>query len=82
LHYRYVRDNKLPGIGMTVANVARMRDYYVGESENSEADRKAAQLILRAARNVPLAVLATGNSSGTQFAFGVNEQAAQVRRTP
>jgi hypothetical protein len=42
---------------MAVANVARMWDYYLGGSENSEADRDAARLILGAAPDVPLAAL-------------------------
>lgn len=48
---------KLPGIDMAVANVARMWDYYLGGSENSEADREAARLVLGAAPDVPLAAL-------------------------
>lgn len=48
---------KLPGVDMTVANVARMWDYYLGGSENSEADREAARLVLGAAPDVPLAAL-------------------------
>ena len=48
---------KLPGVEMTVANVARMWDYYLGGSENSEADREAARLVLGAAPDVPLAAL-------------------------
>jgi hypothetical protein len=42
---------------MTVANVARMWDYYLGGSEHSEADREAARLVLGAAPDVPLAAL-------------------------
>lgn len=34
---------------MTLANVARMWDYYLGGNENAEADREAARLVLRAA---------------------------------
>ena len=48
---------KLPNVDMTVANVARMWDYYLGGSENSEADREAARLVLGAAPDVPLAAL-------------------------
>lgn len=42
---------------MAVANVARMWDYYLGGSENSEADREAARLVLGTAPDVPLAAL-------------------------
>lgn len=48
---------KLPNVDMTVANVAGMWDYYLGGSENSETDREAARLVLRAAPDVPLAAL-------------------------
>jgi hypothetical protein len=40
---------KLSGVDVTIANVARMWDYYLGGSENSEAEREAAQLGLGAA---------------------------------
>jgi hypothetical protein len=40
---------------MALANVARMRDYYLGGNENCEADREAARLVLRTAPDVPLA---------------------------
>jgi hypothetical protein len=52
-----VRDEKLTGAGMALANVARMWDYYLGGSENTDADREAARLVLRAAPDVPLAAL-------------------------
>jgi hypothetical protein len=42
---------------MAVANVASMWDYYLGGSENSEADREAARLVLAAAPDLPLAAL-------------------------
>jgi hypothetical protein len=46
-----------PGVDMTIPNVARMWDYYLGGNENSEADREAARLVLGAAPDVPLAAL-------------------------
>lgn len=48
---------KLPGVDTTVANVARMYDYYLGGSENTDVDREAARLVLGAAPDVPLAAL-------------------------
>jgi hypothetical protein len=48
---------RLSGVDMTVANVARMWDYYLGGSKNTEADREAARLVLGAAPDVPLAAL-------------------------
>lgn len=48
---------QLPGVDTTVPNVARMWDYYLGGSENTEADREAARLVLGAAPDVPLAAL-------------------------
>lgn len=48
---------QLPGVDMTIPNVARMWDYYLGGNENTEADREAARLVLGAAPDVPLAAL-------------------------
>jgi hypothetical protein len=42
---------------MSVASVARMYDYYLGGSENTDVDREAARLVLGAAPDVPLAAL-------------------------
>jgi SAM-dependent methyltransferase len=46
-----------PGIETSVPNVARMWDYYLGGSDNYDADREAARLVLGAAPDVPLAAL-------------------------
>ena len=46
-----------PGVDMGVANVARMYDYYLGGSENTDVDRETARLVLGAAPDVPLAAL-------------------------
>ena len=46
-----------PGVDMSVASVARMYDYYLGGSENTDVDREAARLVLGAAPDVPLAAL-------------------------
>jgi hypothetical protein len=48
---------KLSDVDVTIANVARMWDYHLGGSENLEADREAARLVLGAAPDVPLAAL-------------------------
>jgi hypothetical protein len=48
---------KLPDVDMTVANVARMYDCYLGGSENTDTDREAARLVLGTAPDVPLAAL-------------------------
>jgi hypothetical protein len=48
---------KLPDVDMHVASVAGMYDYYLGGSENTDADREAARLVLGAAPDVPLAAL-------------------------
>ena len=44
-------------VDITVPNVARMWDYYLGGSNNFDADREAARLVLGAAPDVPLAAL-------------------------
>ncbi|MGC1289017.1 MAG: SAM-dependent methyltransferase [Streptosporangiaceae bacterium] len=67
-----MRDKKLPGVGVTVANVASMWNYYFGGSENCEAEREAARLVLRAALDVPSAALETENSSSTQSLPGAD----------
>ena len=48
---------RTPGADMEIPNVARMWDYYLGGSENSEADPDAARLVLGAAPDLPLAAL-------------------------
>ena len=48
---------QLPGVHAPMPNVARMWDYYLGGSENTDADREAARLVLGAAPDVPLAAL-------------------------
>jgi S-adenosyl methyltransferase len=50
-------EDKLPDVDISVASVARMYDYYLGGSENTDADREAARLVLGAAPDVPLAAL-------------------------
>jgi S-adenosyl methyltransferase len=47
----------LGDVDLTVPNVARMWDYYLGGSNNFDADREAARLVLGAAPDVPLAAL-------------------------
>ena len=51
------RVEQLPGVDIAVPNVARMWDYYLGGSENTDADREAARLVLGVAPDVPLAAL-------------------------
>jgi hypothetical protein len=48
---------RLVGVDATVPNVARMYDYYLGGSENTDADREAARIVLGAAPDLPLAAL-------------------------
>ena len=48
---------QLPGVDPTIPNVAGMWDYYLGGTANTDADREAARLVLRAAPDVPLAAL-------------------------
>lgn len=48
---------ELPGLDLSVPNVARMFDYYLGGKENHAADREAARLVLEMAPDVPLAAL-------------------------
>lgn len=46
-----------PAFDMTVPNVARIYDYYLGGKDNYAADREAARKVLGAAPDVPMAAL-------------------------
>jgi len=62
---------------MTVVNVASMWNYYFVGSENCEAEREAARLVLRAALDVSAAALKAENSSSTQSLPGADAGISQ-----